>query len=142
MDTGFFIIAFLIVHETIELKIDFGFLGISSAQLQEMELTHTNTILVAIATNEYIHACTLHNTLHKKWSFSLWISSVNVTKSAGNCVFGHNYWRNPKWKTSFFVQWYLFLFPLKQKDGLRARGAFISQTDYFLFFFSFSFRFS
>ena len=36
MDTGFFIIAFLIVHETIELKIDFGFLGISSAQLQEI----------------------------------------------------------------------------------------------------------
>ena len=26
--------------------------------------------------------------LHKKWSFSLRISSVNVTKSAGNCRFG------------------------------------------------------
>ena len=23
------------------------------------------------------------------------ISSVNVTKSAGNCGFGHIYWRNP-----------------------------------------------
>ena len=43
--------------------------------------------------------------LHKKWSFPLRISSVNVTKSAGNCAFGHVYWRNPYWKTSFFVQW-------------------------------------
>ena len=30
-------------------------------------------------------------TLHKKWSFPLKISSVNVTKSAGNCGFGHIY---------------------------------------------------
>ena len=29
--------------------------------------------------------------LHKKWSFPLKISSVNVTKSAGNCGFGHIY---------------------------------------------------
>ena len=34
-------------------------------------------------------------TLHKKLSFALRISSVNVTKSAGNCGFGHIYWRNP-----------------------------------------------
>ena len=40
-----------------------------------------------------------------KWSFPLRISSVNVTKSAGNCGFGHIYWRNPSWKTPFFVQW-------------------------------------
>ena len=32
------------------------------------------------------------------------VSSVNVTKSAGNWWFGHIYWRNPSWKTSFFVQ--------------------------------------
>ena len=30
-------------------------------------------------------------------------SSTNKTKSAGNCGFGHIYWRNPKQKTSFFV---------------------------------------
>ena len=36
-------------------------------------------------------------TLHKKWSFLLRISSVNVTKPAVNCGFGHNYWRNPQW---------------------------------------------
>ena len=45
-------------------------------------------------------------TLRKKWSFPLSISSVNVTKSAGICGFGHIYWRNPSWKTSFFVQCY------------------------------------
>ena len=33
--------------------------------------------------------------LHKKWSFPLRTSSVNATKSAGNCGFGHIYWRNP-----------------------------------------------
>ena len=40
----------------------------------------------------------------QKWSFPSRISSVNVTKSTGNCVFGHIYWRNPWRKTSFFVQ--------------------------------------
>ena len=44
-------------------------------------------------------------TLHKKWGFPLRIFSVYVTKSAGNCGFGHIYWRKPEWKTSFFVQW-------------------------------------
>ena len=42
--------------------------------------------------------------LHKKWSFPLRISSVDVTISAGNCRFGYVYWRNPSWKTSYFVQ--------------------------------------
>ena len=35
------------------------------------------------------------NTLYKKWSFPLMISSVNVPKSSGNCNFGHIYWKNP-----------------------------------------------
>ena len=42
---------------------------------------------------------------YKKWSFSLGISSVYMNKSEGNCGFGHIYWRNPWWRTSFFVQW-------------------------------------
>ena len=42
-----------------------------------------------------------------QWSFPLRISSVNVAKSAVSCGFGHIYWRNPQWKTSFFVQWIL-----------------------------------
>ena len=33
-------------------------------------------------------------TLHKKWSFPLRISSVNVTKSAVSRGFGHIFWRN------------------------------------------------
>ena len=41
------------------------------------------------------YAANLAITLHKKWSFPLRISSVNVTKSAGNCGFGPIYWRNP-----------------------------------------------
>ena len=43
--------------------------------------------------------------LHKKWSFPVRISSENVTKSAGNSGFDHIYWRDPQWKTSFFVPW-------------------------------------
>ena len=46
----------------------------------------------------------LFHTLHRKSSFPLGISSVNVTRSAGNCEFGHFYGRNPKCKISFFVQ--------------------------------------
>ena len=42
------------------------------------------------------------HSLHKKWSFLLAISSVNATKSARNCGFGHMYWRNLYWKASFF----------------------------------------
>ena len=33
--------------------------------------------------------------LYEKGSFSSKISSVNMTKFAGNCGFGHIYWRNP-----------------------------------------------
>ena len=40
----------------------------------------------------------------QKWSFPLRIYSVNVTKSTDSCGFGHIYWRNPYWKTSFLVQ--------------------------------------
>ena len=41
----------------------------------------------------------------QRWSFPLRISSANLTKSASvvSCGFGHICWRNPWWKTSFFV---------------------------------------
>ena len=42
------------------------------------------------------------DSLHKKWSFSLRIYSVNVTKSAENCGLGYICRRNHEWKTSFF----------------------------------------
>ena len=41
----------------------------------------------------------------QKMKFSVKISSVNVIKFAENCGFGNIYWRNPYWKTSFFVPW-------------------------------------
>ena len=41
--------------------------------------------------------------LHKRWSFSLKISSLILTTSAENCGFGPIYLKNPQWKTSFFV---------------------------------------
>ena len=43
-------------------------------------------------------------TAQEKRSFLLRFSSLNVTKSVFSCGFGHIYWRNSLWKTSFFVQ--------------------------------------
>ena len=40
----------------------------------------------------------------QKWSFPLRISSVNVTKLAVSSGFGHIYWRNLLWKSSFLAQ--------------------------------------
>ena len=48
-------------------------------------------------------------TLHKKLNLPLRDSSVNATKSAGNCGFGQFYWKNPWWKNSFFVQCKLWI---------------------------------
>ena len=45
-----------------------------------------------------------HPSLHKKWNLPLRTSSVNVTKSTGNCEFGHIYWNIFWWKISFSVQ--------------------------------------
>ena len=42
--------------------------------------------------------------LLKNWSFSLAIYSVNVTKPARNCGFGHIYRRIPHWDTPIFEQ--------------------------------------
>ena len=48
--------------------------------------------------------CLITKNTARKIKCSLRISSVNVTKSAWNCGFGHVYCRNAEWKTSFFVQ--------------------------------------
>ena len=45
-----------------------------------------------------------HVSLHNKWRSPLKISSVNVIKFAVFWGFGHIYFRNPKWKTSFSVR--------------------------------------
>ena len=47
-----------------------------------------------ILNDEESNCCLFYESLHKKWSFPLRISSVNVAKSAGNSGFGHIYWRN------------------------------------------------
>ena len=51
-------------------------------------------------------SCFVFYTLHKKWSFPLRISSVNVTKYAENSEFGHIHWRNPQWKIPLFVEYH------------------------------------
>ena len=64
------------------------------------------SILDVCQGSEYasVSICRNWPALHKKWSFPLRISSVNVAKSAGNYGFGHIYWRNSQWKSLFFVQ--------------------------------------
>ena len=64
-------------------------------------------------------ASNLNLSLHKIWSFPLRISSVNVTKSAFSCGFGHIYWRNPLWKTSFFLQCILLFSRKKVKASIK-----------------------
>ena len=44
----------------------------------------------------------------QKWSFPLRISSVNVTKSAGICGFGHIDWKNLNGKLHFLCSVYTF----------------------------------
>ena len=71
-------------------------------------------------------------TLHKKWSFPLRISSVNVTKFG----FGHIYWRNPWWKTSFLWSGITYSFHIREiielrTPILRSKLFFISYTQNF-----------
>ena len=81
--------------------------------------THSHFIEEQEKYNDYYIITT--STLHKKWSFPLSISSVNVTKSAGNWGFGHIHWRNSWWKTSFFVQCHL---PANFQSSVGCRGIF------------------
>ena len=54
--------------------------------------TYTNIMLFFANERHQIHIIfNSHKSLHKTWSFPLRISSVNVTKSGGNCGFGHIY---------------------------------------------------
>ena len=41
---------------------------------------------------------------------------VLLTKCAVSCGFGHIYWRNTEWKTSFFVQCFLININNNQKQ--------------------------
>ena len=44
-------------------------------------------------------------TLNKKWNFLLRIIFGHCNQICRNCGFGQIYWRTPKLKTLFFVQW-------------------------------------
>ena len=68
----------------------------------EIDLSLSHFRVKSITSTKFIDNETV--LLHKKWSFPLRISSINVTQSAVSCGFGHIYWRNPQWKISFFVQ--------------------------------------
>ena len=46
------------------------------------------------------------------------ISSINVTKSAVSCGFGHIYWRNPQWKATYFSAAIVIKFYDLQKDAM------------------------
>ena len=77
-------------------------------ELQRTTATHNNskknakrfaTVTQRHKTVEIMSTMTHNNakqiqTLHKNWSFALKISSVNVSKSATSCGFGHTYRRN------------------------------------------------
>ena len=73
------------------------FMSSSTTLVTDVTSLQYNTLLKSWSA--LVHA------LHKKWNFPLRISSVNVTESAANWVFGHIYWRNPLLKTSFSVKW-------------------------------------
>ena len=48
--------------------------------------------------------------LHKKWSFPIRISLINVTKFSGNCRFGHIRFRKSLMENFIFlVQWYFLV---------------------------------
>ena len=61
----------------------------------KLNKSHLNFLLKRlILLDDLSVLCQLYFTLHKKRNLPLRISSVNVTKFAGNCGFGHIYWRN------------------------------------------------
>ena len=58
----------------------------------ERQTKPTKQIIKYIKVNYYYHIDNSYAiSLHKKWSFPLRISLVNVNKSAGNCGFVHIY---------------------------------------------------
>ena len=70
--------------------------GVNAAKFLKYVWPFFNIILERVQLTDIV-------SLHKKWNFTLRISSVNVTKSAISNEFDHIYRRNPQWKTSFFL---------------------------------------
>ena len=66
-------------------KRDLNFIGIlSKIRTRDVEEDVEEVLRSRFISNNSTRSCT-YISLHKNWSFSLRISSVNVTKSAGNC---------------------------------------------------------
>ena len=69
---------------------------IRQSQLKQIPRIYRYESIIIYALAFYWYICTaMQYTLHKKWSFSLRIYPVNVTKSTWNCGFGHIFCRDP-----------------------------------------------
>ena len=70
---------------------------------------HWSSVFIKKTLHRYLIAGLLEtkfisNSFQTSITFPLKISSVNVTKFAGNCGFGHIYWKKSLMETSFLVQ--------------------------------------
>ena len=75
-------------------------------KLQKQEKSkHSERLVILLVCSMAIWSTRMQDiTLHEIWSFPLRIFSVNVNESAVSCWFSDIYWKNPKWKISYFVQ--------------------------------------
>ena len=106
----FLIFFFFILNKTTSYKSKMSFPSESdmmSKELQNSDLIYVNlrTDVFKIIVKYRWKIIAKYRHLSPSGNRALMISSVNVTKSAVSCGFGHIYWRNPYWKT-LFVQWY------------------------------------
>ena len=98
----FLIFFFFILNKTTSYKSKMSFP--SESDMMSKELQNSDLIYVNLRTDVF-KIIVKYRHLSASGNRALMISSVNVTKSAVSCGFGHIYWRNPYWKT-LFVQWY------------------------------------
>ena len=68
-------------------------------------IANSKRLLIVKSTDSLIgHKVWLILTLHNKVMISINDFFTKCDQISENCGFGYIYWRNPKWKTSFFVQ--------------------------------------
>ena len=73
---------------------------------EHLDLGFINTYTPLIGVSYYV-ILLLRISLHKKWSFPLRISAVNVTRFEVFCGFGHIYWKILNGKPHFFCSVWL-----------------------------------
>ena len=100
--------SFLIANGTIKIGESSQFKSISITGESDLQFWETKWLDIDLINADFAFSAMRllgsSAALYKKWSFALRISSVNVTKSGVFCGFGRISSRNPKWKTSFFLQ--------------------------------------